>query len=57
MAVTRKRLLEAVTSGSPENLQSALKEFEAKGLKDTGEYTKAKRKMHLARLNKGIIKT
>ncbi|XP_052098847.1 lim and transglutaminase domain protein ltd-1-like [Mytilus californianus] len=54
MAETRKLLLEAVSSGSPENLQAALKEFELKGLIDKGEYTKAKRKLLLSRLNKEI---
>lgn len=53
MAETRKLLLDAVNSGSPANLQAALKEFESKGLKDKGEYTKAKRKLLLTRLNKG----
>ncbi|CAC5401022.1 unnamed protein product [Mytilus coruscus] len=54
MAETRKLLLEAVSSGSPDNLQAALKEFESKGLIDKGEYTKAKRKLLLSRLNKEI---
>ncbi|XP_076103164.1 hillarin-like [Mytilus galloprovincialis] len=54
MAETRKLLLDAVNSGSPANLQAALKEFESKGLKDKGEYTKAKRKLLLTRLNKEI---